>query len=307
MRHIFRKVFFVLAIVVVILNWTWGRLPKEPAAPADAKYAQVDGVNVHYQETPGRGPGVIMIHGHPGTYMDWNYVRTKLPGLRTVAIDRPGYGYSSGGYVDFDDQVTLIHDLAKKLGMKKPIIAGHSYGGTLAVAYAEKYPNSTTAVVPVDPALDPDGEKPLNKIQAMFVKALQVPVVRQVANATFNQALLTGTSKPQVEQAFSPDPANPDYDEQLKAVNLKHSDLETFADEELDFSGVVPSITPGLRDIRVPTFVIQGTGDKLVDPDSTRTATKKIPKAKYIALPGGHMQTWVHPDQVASTIRAAAR
>lgn len=307
MRHIFRRIFIVLAVVVVVLNWTWGRLPAEPPAPAGAKYAEVNGVKVHYQETKGSGPGVIMVHGHPGTYLDWNYVRAKLPGMRTIAIDRPGYGYSSGGYVDFDDQVKLIHDLAEQLNIKKPIIVGHSYGGTLSVAYAERYPDETTAIVPVDPALDPDGEKPFNKVQAQFVKFLQVPVVKQVANATFNQLLLTATSKPQVEQAFSPDPANPEYEEQLKAVNLKSSDLETFADEELDFSGIVPSILPGLKAISVPTYVIQGKDDQLVTAESTRTATRQIPGAKYIPLSGGHMQTWVHPDQVAATIRRAAR
>lgn len=307
MKHLLRRVLLVLAVVVVVLNWTWGRLPATPPAPADAKYAQVDGVKVHYQETPGRGPGVIMIHGHPGTYLDWSYVQAKLTGLRTISIDRPGFGYTSGGYVAFDDQVKLVHDLATRLGMKKPIIAGHSYGGSISLAYGERYPGQTTAIVPVDPAVDPDALNSFDMVQAQAVKLLQLPVVRPLANATFNQLLLTASSKPQVEEAFSPDPENPDYAEQLKAVNLKSKDLKTFADETLAFRDDVGPSASKFAAVKVPAWVIQGKQDKLVDPTSVINVAKAMPDAKLILLPGGHMQTWVHPDQVAAAIRAAAR
>lgn len=304
---LFRRILLVIAVVVVVLNWTWGRLPAEPPAPPQSKYAMVDGVNVHYMETKGRGPGVIMVHGHPGTFMDWNYVRQAMPGVRTVAIDRPGYGYSSGGYIAFDDQVKLIHGLAGKLGMKKPIIAGHSYGGTLSVAYAERYPKETTAIVAVDPALDPSVLGADQRAQAHLIKFLQLPVVRPVANATFGQVMSTATSKPQIDRAFSPDPVNEDYWEQFRAVNLKSSDMETFADETLDFDGVIDGILPGLPKIKVRTTVMQGRGDKLISESSTRAGARQIPGVRYVSLPGGHMQTWVHPGQVASEINKSVR
>lgn len=307
MRHIFRKILIALAVVVVILNWTWGRLPAEPPAPAGAKYAEVDGVKIHYQETRGSGPGVIMIHGHPGTFLDWNYVRAKLPGMHTVAIDRPGYGYSSGGYIAFEDQVEAIHALAKKLGMERPVIAGHSYGGTLALAYAHRYPKATTGIVPVDPAVNTDDLNAMDMVQAQFVKALQVPIVKPVANATFNQLALTASSKPQVEQAFAPDPVNEDYDEQLRAVNLKSSDLETFADETLAFQADVAPSVAQFSTIRTPAWIVQGKDDKLVSAADVKQTASEMKRAKLIMLSGGHMQTWVHPQQVASAIRAAAR
>lgn len=304
---IFKRVLLVAAILVVVLNWTWGRLPKEPPPPPQSKYAMVDGVNVHYMESAGKGPGVIMVHGHPGTYLDWNYVRKALPGVRTVAIDRPGYGFSSGGYVKFDDQVKLIHDLAIKLGMKQPVIAGHSYGGTLSVAYAERYPQATSGIVAVDPALDPNALDGFQMLQAQMIKVMNWPVVEPIANVTFSQLMRTALAGPQVDAAFSPDPVNPDYTQQLKSVNLKSSDMKTFADETLDFDGVVDSILPGLKNIRVPVTVIQGRGDKLVKPNTTRSAALRIPGVRYVSLPGGHMQTWVRPQQVAAAIRQRAR
>ncbi|MGH2959257.1 MAG: alpha/beta fold hydrolase [Solirubrobacterales bacterium] len=302
-----RKILFAVLIAVVVINWTWGKLPAEPPAPAGSKYAQAAGVNFHYIETPGKEPAVVMIHGHPGTYLDWAYVQQKLPGRRTISIDRPGYGYSSGEYVDFNDQVTAIHALTKKLKLEKPVIAGHSYGGTLAIAYAQKYPRETKAIVPVDPGVDPDGEKPFNKVQAQFVKVMQLPIIQPIANATFGQAMLTATAGPQVKKAFDSNEVIPEYEEQMKAVNLKSSDLKTFADEELDFGGVVDQLAARYSTTRVPAWVIQGTGDQLVPTAAVEQMAGQLPNAKYIPLSGGHMQTWVHPVEVANAIRTAAR
>src|SRR4051794_22963477 len=95
-----RKLLFSLFVGLLLLNWTWGKLPPEPKPPVGSHYTTAAGVNFHYVETPGREPAVVMIHGHPGTYLDWNYVQKKLAGQRTIAIDRPGYGFSSGEYVD---------------------------------------------------------------------------------------------------------------------------------------------------------------------------------------------------------------
>lgn len=302
-----RKFLFAVIAAVIIVNWTWGRLPAEPPAPAGSKYAQADGVNFHYVETPGKDPAVVMIHGHPGTYLDWKSVQAKLPGRHTIAIDRPGYGFSSGEYVDFNDQVTAIHALAAKLNLKKPVIAGHSYGGTLAIAYAQKYPRETRAIVPVDPGVDPDGGNAFDKAQAQFVKVLQLPVIQPLANATFGQALLTATAGPQVKKAFDPDQTIPEYTEQLKAVNLKSSDLKTFADEELDFGGVVDSLAPKYSSTRTPAWVIQGRDDQLVPASAVKAMAAQLPNAKYISLSGGHMQTWVHPTEVARAIQSASR
>jgi pimeloyl-ACP methyl ester carboxylesterase len=301
-----RKLLFSLLVGIVLLNWTWGKLPPDPAQPAGSHYTMADGVNFHYVETPGRGPAVVMIHGHPGTYLDWKSVQAKLAGQRTIAIDRPGYGFSSGEYVPFNDQVTAIHALTQQLHLKDPVIAGHSYGGTLAIAYAQKYPRETHAIVPIDPGVDPDFPSAFHKAQAHVVKFLQLPVIQPIANATFGQLMLTATSGPQVKQAFDPNDTIPAYSEQLKAVNLKTSDLKTFSDEELDFGGVVDSLASKYSTTITPAWVIQGREDKLVPPADVQAMAKQLPNAKYIPLQGGHMQTWVHPTEVARAIQAAS-
>jgi pimeloyl-ACP methyl ester carboxylesterase len=116
-----------LALAVVVLNWTYGRLPAEPAPTGS--FAQVGNLRIRYIEHRGAGVPVVLIHGLPGTAEDWEDVTPLLAGHRTIAIDRPGYGFSSGGYVPFDRQLEAIRGLLAKLHVRRPILVGHSYGG----------------------------------------------------------------------------------------------------------------------------------------------------------------------------------
>jgi len=54
-----------------------------------------------------------------------------------------------------------IHLLIESRGLKRPIVIGHSLGGTLAVFFAERYPNDTAGIVTVE------GGYPVAPTQAM--------------------------------------------------------------------------------------------------------------------------------------------
>jgi pimeloyl-ACP methyl ester carboxylesterase len=124
-----------LATVVVVLNWTYGRLPATPRATG--QFVQLAGLKVRYLERPGPEPAVLLIHGLPGTAEDFEAVTPLIAGHRTIAIDRPGYSFSTGGYFPFDRQLQAVHEVIEKLHLGHPILVGHSYGGTISLAYAE--------------------------------------------------------------------------------------------------------------------------------------------------------------------------
>ncbi|HYA35465.1 MAG TPA: alpha/beta fold hydrolase [Candidatus Binataceae bacterium] len=54
--------------------------------------------------------------------------------------------------------------------------------------------------------------------------------------------------------------------------------------------------TARLGEIRVPTMVITGTGDRLVPPGNSRAIAQRIPGATLKELPGGHLFFFEHPD-----------
>jgi pimeloyl-ACP methyl ester carboxylesterase len=59
--------------------------------------------------------------------------------------------------------------------------------------------------------------------------------------------------------------------------------------------------------MKTPAWVVQGKQDKLVPATSVTAMVHQLPNAHYMLLTGGHMQTWVHPADVASAIKSASR
>jgi pimeloyl-ACP methyl ester carboxylesterase len=304
-RRIVLAVVGVLVLVIVVLNWTYGRLPAEPKPTGS--FMQVDNLHLHYLERPGAGPTVVLIHGLPGTAEDFERVTPLLGGYRTIAIDRPGFGYSTGGYVPFERQLTTIHELLAKLHVTRPIVVGHSYGGTIALGYTERYPSDVRALVLVDAAAA--GERPgaLERLQAHGTQILELPVLRQIANATFGQLLLTASAETGDSEAFAPQPVVPAHLRRLLEINMTRGNLEALAGERLAAGEVVARIDRGLSAIRQPAVVIQGNADHLVKQTHGRRLAAELPNAHLVMVGGGHMVPYTHPAAVAAAVDAVVR
>ena len=303
-RKLLLALLATLALVVVVLNWTYGRLPAEPKATGS--FIQVGQLRIHYLERPGAGPPVLLIHGLPGTADDFDEVSALLAGYRTIAIDRPGYGYSTGGYVPFEHQLTATRELLAKLHIQRPILVGHSYGGTIALGFAEHYPNKVRGLVLVDAAAAGTHPSGFERIQASGVQFLQIPVIRQIANVTFGQLLLTVSGEQGDGEAFAPQPVAAAHLKRLLAINMTHGNLEALAGERLAAGGVLDHIDRGLRAVRVPTVVIQGGADHLVKPVYGRRLAATLPDARLVIVGGGHMVPYTHPAVVAASVKSLA-
>lgn len=306
-RRIVLSLLGTLALAIVVLNWTYGRLPAEPKPTGS--FMRVGTLRIHYIERKGTGTPVVLIHGLPGTAEDWNQVTSLLPGERTIAIDRPGFGYSSGGYVPFERQLSAIHQLLSKLHVTRPVLVGHSYGGTISLGYAERYPHEVSSLVLVDAAAAGKHPNGLQVAQAHLIQFLQLPVIRQIADATFSQLVLTAAAEMGDSEAFSPEPVASAHEHRLLAINMTHGNLEALAGEYEAAGGVVQRIDKRLKSIEAPTIVIQGNKDRLVEPVYGRRLATELPHARLEMLYGSHMQPYVHPAAIAaavSSLQAAA-
>lgn len=294
-----------LAAVVVVLNWTWGRLPGEPERTG--RMVQVDDTSVRVLERPGTprsGPPVVLIHGQPGTAQDFEDVVPLLGDRRTIAYDRPGFGFSDGDFHDFDTQLATLHELLRELDVERPVLVGHSYGGTIALAYAARHPGELRGLVLVDAAAGGYDASALEKAQVRTIQALSLPVVRQVANVTFSQLLRTVAAKQGDAEAFDPDAVDERHEQRLLASNMRHEDLDAFVGEALETEQVIADLDRRLPSIETPAIVIQGADDKLIEPRSGRTIAARLPNARLVMVSGGHMPTYVHPERVATAVRA---
>lgn len=307
MWKLIRRVLLVLLLIAIVLNWTWAKLPATPPAPPNSHYVTVDGKRIHYVEKAGREPAVVMIHGLPGTWGDWDDVAAVTKGRRTIQIDRPGYAYSQEGYVPFDQQVQLVHDLTRKLKLKDPVIAGHSYGGTISLMYAKRFASDISGVVAVDPAVNPDDITHQRIFQARFVRLMRLPVLKQIGNLTVSNLFRTVSAKQGGKEAFSPDEVDDGWLDRALELNMRERDLDAWSEEVLNAEDAIGSVADILDEIRAPVWFVQGDQDKLVSPASVQSAAKTVPGAKLTMLAGGHMQPYTHPQVIARDIAAAAR
>ncbi len=302
MRRLLLRALALVLLAVVVLNWTYGRLPSEPKA--SGSFARVGNLRIRYIEHPGSGTPVLLIHGLPGTAEDFEKVTPLLAGHRTIAIDRPGFGYSTQGYVPFARQVQTIDALLHQLHAEGAVVVGHSYGGTIALGLAERYPQDIHGLVLVDAAAAGTKLGLYDRAQARLIQFIGLPGVRQVAQATFSQLLRKVSADQGDSKAFGSQPVDPAHKHRLLAINLTSGNLRAFAHEQLAANGVIERLDQGLGAIRLPTVVIQGEADKLVLPKYGRRLAELVPGARLEMVKGGHMAPYTHPAAVAAAVES---
>jgi len=291
-----------LVALVVILNWTWGRLPGEPERTG--RMLRLGDARVRVIEHRGADPAVVFLHGLPGTAQDFDAVAARLAGRHTIAFDRPGFGYSSGGYHPLAEQLSTIRRLIASLGSGRVVLVGHSYGGTLALAYAEQRPQDVRGLVLVDAAAAGERSNAFDRAQSRLVQVLSWPVVQPLADATFSQLLRSASAGQAEAAAFDPDGVDAAHRKRVLALNMKHDDLDAYAGEQLHADGVIDDVDESLPQIQAPAVVIHGADDRFVKAERGRRLAALLPHARLEIVSGGHMAPYVHPGVVAAAVQA---
>src|SRR5262245_36512792 len=172
----------VVLAVLSIANLTVAKLP--PMPQADGKYISLRGKEIHYAEQAGQGLPVIMIHGLPGTHKDFDPVLPHLQGRHVITIDRPGFGWSKGGWLPYQEQIDAVHEMLTQLKLSPAIVVGHSFGGTVALGLARRYPQDMAKMILVAPGAGGAHSELMDQFNAHYVRFSQLPVVDTVIDVT---------------------------------------------------------------------------------------------------------------------------
>lgn len=96
-------------------------------------------IELAYRDWAGEGEPIVLLHGLASSSRIWDQVAARLaPRWRVLAFDQRGHGRSDkphGGY-DFE---TVVGDLGgglSALGVERPLVVGHSWGGNVALDFA---------------------------------------------------------------------------------------------------------------------------------------------------------------------------
>jgi len=122
-----------------------------------------DGVKLHYldwkpESDPERTPPLVLLHGLSSNARYWERLARRLPGRRLIALDQRGHGltgqpphapaFPTGYAIEqlLDDVAFLISEL----GLRGPVVVGHSWGATVALELVGTRSRLTSGLVFID-------------------------------------------------------------------------------------------------------------------------------------------------------------
>lgn len=119
------------------------------------------GFKLHYYRTGGDKPALVINHGAGDDGLCWTRIAKELETDYDVILpDARGHGKSSSGRGDYSTQARVkdLADLIQSLGIKHPLIGGHSMGADTCLHYAAAFPGQIRGVFLEDPPIIMPGE-----------------------------------------------------------------------------------------------------------------------------------------------------
>lgn len=223
-------------------------------------------------------PPIVMLHEGLGSTALWKDFPQRLAehtGCGVLVYSRYGHGNSDRllekrpvNFMHYEGQVVLP-ELLKAFGIERPILLGHSDGGSIALVYAGSFPESPRALILEAPHV--------------FVEDLSVESIF-AAKVSFQTT---------------------DFREKLARYHA-HVD-ETFwgwNDIWLDPAFRSWNIESSLDAIRCPILCIQGEQDEYGTPAQVDTIASRLPGAEVVML--ANCKHSPHRDQREKTLDAVS-
>jgi pimeloyl-ACP methyl ester carboxylesterase len=277
--------------------------------PPLGQTVEVEGLRLHYI-TAGEGPAIVLLHGASATLRDFyaSIFNPLAQNHHVIALDRPGYGYSErpkGGWPDPSGQARLVHGALSKLNVQKPILVGHSWSGSVVLAYLLAYPDEVAGGVLIGGTSHPwkGGVAWYNHLAAvpilgdLFARTLLYPVG--------NLMLDNG-----IESVFRPNPVTTDYQDRTGVIlALRSQSFLANAEDARRLSNFLGQQSRHYENIRTPLLLITGDSDTVVPPwNHAERLAKQVPHAEMVVLANtGHAPHHSHTDRVAQLIEQFAR
>jgi pimeloyl-ACP methyl ester carboxylesterase len=289
----------------------------EAAHPPEGAFVTLpDGRRVHYVQR-GAGPDVVLIHGASGSTRDWTFAfMDRLVGrYRVTAFDRPGLGFTDraspayGGAFNTAaespaEQAAMLAAASRALGIDRPVVVGHSYGGAVALAWGLDHDPAALVLVGAVSNPWPGGLGALYGINSSALGgAGVVPLITAFAPLSrADDAIAT---------IFEPQPAPPGYADHIGVgIILRRETLRANARQVNSLRPHVVEMAARYGELDLPVEILHGDRDTIVPlAIHSEPLAGQIAGARLTVLPGiGHMPHHVAADEVEAAVhRAVAR
>ncbi len=287
----------------------------EEAFPPLGAFIEVEGRRVHYVQE-GEGPDLVLIHGASGNLREFTFrfLDRVKDRYRVTIFDRPGLGYTDVR-PDLDDpwtdigespqsQADLLARAARQLGVTRPVVMGHSYGGAVALAWALDH--DPAALVVASGASQPweGGLGPLYTVNGSRIGgAVAVPMISAFVTQAMVKEAVAGIFRPQ-------QPPEGYLDYIGAALTLRRVSFRANARQVNTLKPHLAEMSAQYPDLRLPVEIVHGAADDVVPFEiHAEPLARQIADAALTRLAGiGHMPHQVaQADVIAAIDRATER
>jgi pimeloyl-ACP methyl ester carboxylesterase len=265
------------------------------------------GSEVHCVEA-GTGPAVVLLHGNPGS------VSTYVPGVleplsrdfHVVAVDRPGHGHSPRLPHNTGSpkaQAAAIRAAVRGIGVRRPIVVGHSWSGAVALSWAVEFPDDISGLVLAEgtfyeePALDDPTYAALSAFCLGAVLAWTVAPV--LARSKIRRRLKVGWAPMAVPAGRA---------DAMVAEWSRPGAIRSAARDVHRRRQIIEDLSRRWPEVAVPTTILACPDDQFVDPiRHAHRLHEAIPGSTLVEVPGcGHVLPDARPDAVVDAVRSLA-
>ncbi len=262
-----------------------------PTTADGARLIDVDGTAINYLRA-GAGSPLVLIHGASSNHRDWTLGAMQAMAERhdVIAFDRPGLGRSGWPGpegVTLAEQVRLMRGALDRLGISRSIVVGHSYGGSVALAWAVNAPRSVSGLMTLGAPSQvwPGGLGPSTGLLAN-------PVTGPVLARSVEALLPRSVAEQVAERAFEPQAPVPGYLRHLGIEQVVNAGaLRRNAQQLGALKEELRALAPRYPALDMPVEILHGTADAVVPIEiHSEPLSRNVPRARLTRLDGiGHM------------------
>jgi len=250
------------------------------------EYALVNNIRLAFFQRPGSGMPIVLIHGYPLDHTIWQPIIPILEkDAHLILPDLRGHGSSPTpeGTYSVENMADDISGLLDFLRVRKAILVGHSLGGYVALAFANKYPQKLKGLGLVASKTNADNASQ-KEARLKAIADIQVNGIAPVADTMSAKLVVNPNLMPELHKLIMKmDPAG--------AIGA------LYAMAERDDSSKV------VANLKIPIMVVAGVADVLIPIETSRQMTNLSSTSTYMELEGvGHMPMLEAPIKTAEAI-----
>ena len=232
----------------------------------------------------GEGEPLILLHGIFMNRHLWDQAtQTLQKTYRVICIDGPSHGNSESVARSWSlsDHALALEGFIGTLGLKKGHIAGHSWGGLVAMRLALRNPSMIQTLILCNTPLEESQSKLMFQVQGLFLigKAGRRFFARQAAKALFDR-------DPKVTFSLEASLENQDGRGLRQAIRAVLVEAKDFYSE--------------LKNLKMPVCYITGAKDYVCS-DRIRKELEDLGAEPFIVA-GGHTSPLEQPQEVSEII-----